>query len=121
MDQNLKLDASVITEEGLEIVEIITEENEIYALIKVKVVDLPNLKFLRTNKKRREYQKDVQRKYRKKKKDREGRKGRGRERRRRESESEAIEDASAKNNSPDESTSTFKKPIGTASFSSEMQ
>ena len=119
MDQKLKLDASVITEEGLEIVEIITEENEIFALIKVKVVDLPNLKFLRTNKKRREYQKDVQRKYRKKKKDREGRKRRDRGKRRRESDSEAIEDSSDNNNSPDEITSTSKKPIDTASLFSE--
>jgi hypothetical protein len=105
MDQKLKLDAPLLTEEGLEIVEIVTEENDIYALIKVRVVDLPNLKFLRTNKKRRDYQKDVQRKYRKKKKDREGRRDRDKRRRRR--DREEIEDPEVSNSSPDESTSTF--------------
>jgi hypothetical protein len=91
MDNIVKFDAPLITEDGLEIVEIITENNDIYALIKVKVVDLPNLKFLKTNKKRREYQKDVQRKYRKKKKDREGKKERDREKRRKRNDNEATE------------------------------
>ena len=57
-------------DEGFEVVDLFTENSQIYAMIKVNVVDLPNLKFLKTDKKRREYQKDIQKKYRKRKKER---------------------------------------------------
>jgi len=57
-------------DEGFEVVDLLTEDNQIYAMIKVNVLDLPKLKFLKTDKKRREYQKDIQKKYRKRKKDR---------------------------------------------------
>ena len=57
-------------DEGFEVVDLFTEDNQIYAMIKVNVVDLPKLKFLKTDKKRREYQKDIQKKYRKRRKNR---------------------------------------------------
>ena len=57
-------------DEGFKVVDLLTEDNQIYAMIKVNVLDLPKLKFLKTDKKRREYQKDIQKKYRKRKKDR---------------------------------------------------
>ena len=105
MDKNIRLGTPLITEEGLEIVEIVTEENDIYALVKVKVVDLPNLKFLRTDKKRREYQKDIQRRYRKKKKDRERNREKDREKRRKRRDEEENENSINKNKYPDEANS----------------
>lgn len=38
---------------GFEVVDLLSEDNQIYAMIKVNVMDLPNLKFLKTDKKRR--------------------------------------------------------------------
>lgn len=68
MEHAAELKLPIITEDGLEIVEIRTEDNQIYAMVKVNILDLPNLKFLKTDKKRREYQKKIQKKYRKRKK-----------------------------------------------------
>ena len=70
MERKTSLELPIIMDEGFEVVNLFTEDNQIYAMIKVNVVDLPKLKFLKTDKKRREYQKDVQKKYRKRKKDR---------------------------------------------------
>ncbi len=70
MERKRSLELPVIIDEGFEVVDLFTEDNQIYAMIKVNVVDLQKLKFLKTDKKRREYQKDVQKKYRKRRKDR---------------------------------------------------
>ncbi len=69
MEQKRSLELPVVMDEGFEVVDLFTEDNQIYAMIKVNVMDLPNLKFLKTDKKRREYQKDIQKKYRKRRKD----------------------------------------------------
>ena len=70
MERKRSLELPVVMDEGFEVVDLFTENNQIYAMIKVNVVDLPKLKFLKTDKKRREYQKDIQKKYRKRRKDR---------------------------------------------------
>ena len=70
MERKNSLDLPIIMDEGFKVVDLLTEDNQIYAMIKVNVLDLPKLKFLKTDKKRREYQKDIQKKYRKRKKDR---------------------------------------------------
>jgi hypothetical protein len=54
------------THRGFDVVEIVTDKNRLYAMVKVPVEDLPNLKVLKTDKERREYQRKVQRKYRQK-------------------------------------------------------
>jgi hypothetical protein len=70
LERKYSLELPIILEDYLEVVDLITEDNQIYAMIKVNIMDLPNLKFLKTDKKRREYQKDIQKKYRKRKKER---------------------------------------------------
>ena len=70
MERKNSLKLPIILEEDFEVVDLLTEDNQIYAMIKVNIMDLPNLKFLKTDKKRREYQKDIQKKYRKRKKER---------------------------------------------------
>jgi len=54
----------ITTNEGLEVVRLLTEKNNLYALVKVAVEDLPNLRVLKTDKERREYQKQIQTRYR---------------------------------------------------------
>lgn len=53
------------SERGFEVVELIKEEWGDFVLVKVRLEDLPKLKILKTDKKRREYQKGAQKKYRK--------------------------------------------------------
>ena len=47
-------------------VELIKEDGESYVLVKVRLEDLSKLKVLKTDKKRLEYQRDAQRRYRRK-------------------------------------------------------
>lgn len=54
------------TDLGFEIVELVEEKNEVFALVKVPLEDLHKLRVLKTDKKRREYQKKAQRRYRRK-------------------------------------------------------
>ena len=62
-----RLAVSINTEEGLEVVELITEGDDIFAIVKVPVEELPNLRLLKTDKKRRVKQKLTQKKYRERK------------------------------------------------------
>ena len=52
------------TDQGFEIVKLVEEENEVFALVKVPLENLHKLRVLKTDKKRREYQRKAQRKYR---------------------------------------------------------
>ena len=61
-----KLALPIETNDGFEVVRLITEKNELYALVKVPVDDLPNLRILKTDKQRRDYQKKAQERYREK-------------------------------------------------------
>jgi radical SAM superfamily enzyme YgiQ (UPF0313 family) len=54
------------SERGYEIVELIKEKGEEFVLIKVRLADVGRLALLKTDEKRREYQKEAQRRYRKK-------------------------------------------------------
>jgi len=54
----------ITTNEGLEVVRLISEKNQLYALVKLPVEDLPNLRVLKTDKERREYQRQIQTRYR---------------------------------------------------------
>ena len=62
-----RLTLPINTEDGLEIVELISEGDNLFALVKVPVEELANLKILKTNKKRRLQQKTTQKKYRERK------------------------------------------------------
>ena len=55
---------SLEEQRGFKIVEVVAEKDGLFALVKVRVEDLPNLKVLKTSAGRREYQRDVQRRYR---------------------------------------------------------
>ena len=57
---------SLEAQRGFKIVEVVAEKDGLFALVKVPVEDLPNLKVLKTDAGRREYQRGVQRRYRKK-------------------------------------------------------
>ena len=61
---------SLEEQRGFKIVEVVAEKDGLFALVKVRVEDLPNLKVLKTSAGRREYQRDVQRRYRQRSKKR---------------------------------------------------
>ena len=56
---------SLEEQRGFKIVEVVAEKDGLFALVKVPVEDLPNLRVLKTSAGRREYQREIQRKYRK--------------------------------------------------------
>ena len=51
-------------EHGFEVVRVLAEKDGLYALVKVRVEDLPNLKVLKTGRREREAQREVQQRYR---------------------------------------------------------
>ena len=53
------------SDRGFEVVELIKENGEDFALVKIKLEDVSKLKILRTDEKRRQYQMKAQREYRK--------------------------------------------------------
>ena len=56
---------SLEEQRGFKIVKVVAEKDGLFALVKVPVEDLPNLRVLKTSAGRREYQREIQRKYRK--------------------------------------------------------
>lgn len=54
------------SERGFEVVELIKEDGENFVLVKIRLEDVSKLTVLRTDKKRREYQREAQKRYRKK-------------------------------------------------------
>jgi hypothetical protein len=55
---------SLALERGFQVMEILAEKDGLYALVKVPVEDLPNLKVLKTGRKEREAQREIQQRYR---------------------------------------------------------
>lgn len=54
------------SERGYEVVELIKEGDEDFVLVKIRLEDLSKLTVLKTDRKRREYQREAQKRYRKK-------------------------------------------------------
>ena len=54
------------SERGFEVVELIKEDGENFVLVKIRLEDLSKLTVLKTDRKRREYQREAQKRYRKK-------------------------------------------------------
>ena len=55
---------SLEAERGFKIIEVLAEKDGLFALVKVPIEDLPNLKVLKTDRGRRDYQREVQKRYR---------------------------------------------------------
>ena len=51
MGEKTKLDLPVMIENGLEIVDLVTENDVLFALVKINIVGLLNLKLLKTERK----------------------------------------------------------------------
>lgn len=54
------------SERGFEVIKLIKEDGENFVLVKIRLEDLSKLTILKTDKKRREYQREAQKRYRKK-------------------------------------------------------